>query len=89
MSNNKSYTNLTLEELLTEEKKMKRNETTSAVLIGVLIGIVLYGVAKGATGYIYILIPLVLLLGIIKNSQKQKDRLKQIQAEIDARNTKE
>ncbi len=37
---NKDYTKLTLEDLLIEEKKIKRNELTSSVIIGVLIGVI-------------------------------------------------
>lgn len=45
MLENKDYAELTLEELLIEEKKLKKKEIISAVLIGVAIGILVYGVA--------------------------------------------
>jgi len=87
MANNKDYSKLTLEELLIEEKKIKKNQTISAFIIGVLIGVMIYGVARNGIGFIYIFIPLILISGIYKNSQRLKNNLKQIQAEINAKNT--
>lgn len=80
------YDKMELEELLKEEKKIKRNETTSAVLIGFLIGVIVYGVVKNGIGFIYIFIPLILIYGIYRNSQKLRDDLKQIQTEIKTKN---
>ena len=80
------YDKMELEELLKEEKKIKRKETTSAVLIGFLIGVIVYGVVKNGIGFIYIFIPLILIYGIYRNSQKLKDNLKQIQTEIKTKN---
>jgi len=89
MADNKDYSKLPLEELLAEEKKIKKNEITSAVLIGIAIGIMVYGIATKGIGFLYIFIPLLLIGGIYKNSQKQKHNLKQIQAEINVKNTKQ
>ena len=88
MLDDKDYSKSTLEDLLTEEKKIKKKETTSAVIIGVLIGVIVYGVAKSGIGFIYIFIPLILIYGFYRNSQKLKHNLKQIQVEINAKNTK-
>jgi F0F1-type ATP synthase assembly protein I len=85
MSDNKDYSKLALDELLTEEKKIKKAEITSAVLIGFLIGVIVYGVAKNGFGFLYIFIPLLLIAGIAKNAQKLKQKLKQIRAEISAK----
>ena len=87
MLNIRDYSNLTLEELLAEEKKIKRNEITSAVIIGILIGVIVYGVEKNGFGFIYIFIPLLLIYGIHKHSQKLKQNLKEIQTEVNARKT--
>lgn len=87
MSDKKDYSKLTLEELLIEERKIKNKEITSAVIIGFLMAPMIYGVAKNGIGYVYIIIPLILILGIYKNSQKLKRNLKQIQAEIRAKNS--
>lgn len=87
MSDKKDYSKLTLEELLKEEKKIKKNETISAFIIGFLISVMVYGVAKNGFGFLYIFIPLILIGGVYKNSQKLKDNLKQIRTEINTKNT--
>lgn len=89
MSDKKDYSKLTLEELLVEEKKTKKNETFSAGLIGFMMGIMIYGIVTKGFGFLYIAIPLFLIFLFYKNSQTQKQNLKQIQAEIDARNSKQ
>lgn len=88
MLDNKDYSKWTIEDLLLEEKKIKKNETVSAFLIGFLVSVIIFGVAKNGIGFLYIFIPLLLIIGIYKNSQKHKDDLKQIQIEIDAKNAK-
>ncbi len=80
------YSEWALEELLAEEKRIKKGEITSAVMIGFLVGIMIYGVAKDGTGILYIIIPVFLILGIYRNSKKQKQKLKEIQLEIKAKN---
>ncbi|WP_133272165.1 FUSC family protein [Hymenobacter radiodurans] len=89
MSDKKDYSELTLEELLIEEKKVKKNAVFSAGLIGFMVGIMIYGIVTKGFGFLYIAIPLFLILLIYKNSQIQKQNLKQIQAEIDVRNLKQ
>ena len=58
----------------------------SSVLIGFLAGIIIFGVAMNGFGFVYVVIPVVLILGIIKHSNKQKSNLKLIQEELDSRN---
>ncbi len=79
---NPNYSKRTLEELKAEEKKLKRNEVLSAGLIGFSVGIIIYGIAKGGFGFIYIAIPLGLIYLVYRNSKKTKDALKKLQAEI-------
>ena len=78
----KDYTQFTLEELRSEEKKIKRNKTISAFLIGLLIGVMVYAVAMGNAGFISILLPMFLIAGVMKNSKKQIAELKEIQGVI-------
>lgn len=80
MSDNKEYSKWTLEELVAEEKKMKRNQTIHAFMIGFLISVMVYGVAKNGFGFLYIFVPLILISGVIKQSQKLKENLKEIEA---------
>ncbi len=82
---NKDYSKLALGELLTEEKKIKKMEITAAVVIGFLIGVIVYGVAKNGFGFLYIFILLLLIAGIAKNSQNLRKKQKQIRAEISAK----
>jgi hypothetical protein len=85
MSSIKDYSKMPPEELSAEEKKLKRSEILSAVLVGFLVGIMIYGVAANGFGFLYTVIPLVLIAGIVKGSQNQKSRLKEIRAEIESR----
>ncbi|MBK6795374.1 MAG: hypothetical protein IPG76_00835 [Acidobacteria bacterium] len=82
MLSKKDYSKLTLEELLTEEQKVKRNGTYSAGFIGILIGVMIYGVGKNGFGFLALAIPLFLISVIYKNSQLQKQNLELIQTEI-------
>ena len=85
MPENKDYTAFTLEELLKEEKKARKNEILSAVAAGFLIGIMVFGIVKNGFGFIYIFIPLLLLFFISRNSQNLKRDLKQIREAISAK----
>ncbi len=85
MFDNKDYSAMRLEELLAEEKKIKRLGTFSAGLIGCLIGVIIYGVAKNGFGFLYIFLPLLMIFGIYKNSQSLKQKLEQIRGEISAK----
>lgn len=86
MSKNKDYATMALEELLAEEKKIKQKGIISAVLIGIAIGIMVYGIAKSGFGFLHILLPSLLIYGIYRNSQPLKQALKQVQAEIKDKN---
>jgi len=83
---NKDYTNLSLEELLAEEQKIKKNETLSRFLIGFLVGIMIFGTVSKGFGVLHILLPLVLISAIYKNSQNQKKNLTEVQSAINTKN---
>ncbi|RFP65179.1 hypothetical protein D0N36_09945 [Hymenobacter lapidiphilus] len=87
MPNDKDYAALPLEALLAEEKDVKRNQLLSAATIGFLVGVMVYGLVKNGLGFLYLAIPLFLIVGIYKNSRVQKQRLEQIRAEIGLRKT--
>jgi uncharacterized membrane protein len=82
MFETKDYTKLSQEELLTEEKKLKKGEFFSAGLIGFLIGILGYGIVTKGIGFLHIALPLVLISVLYKGSQVQKMNLKHVQAEM-------
>ena len=85
MPANKDYLQMTREELLIEEKKIKKRDAFSAALIGFLIGVMVYGIAKDGFGIIYIGIPAFLIFGIYKNTQNLKLKLKEVQKAIQAK----
>lgn len=82
MTDNKDYTQFTLEELLSEEKKMKKNEIYAALAIGFLIGIMVFGIAKKGLGFIYIYIPVIFIFMILKKSKAHKQNRERIQSAI-------
>lgn len=86
MSKNKDYAKLAPEALQAERKKIKNKEIIAAAVVGFLIGIMIYGTVKNGFGFIYIVIPLVLIVGIVRNAQQLKQELKEIQAAINAKN---
>ncbi len=88
MSDNQNYTEWTLETLLTEEKKLKQKGIISAVLIGVALGILVYGIVKNGFGFLHIFLPLVLIYWFNKEAEKNKLKLKEVRAAIEHKNTK-
>jgi cadmium resistance protein CadD (predicted permease) len=62
----KELSELTNEELLVEAKKMKSTSIINATLIGVMIGIVIYSVAKNNFGF-FALIPLFIGFKVFHN----------------------
>ncbi|MCP9768457.1 hypothetical protein EGI22_11075 [Lacihabitans sp. LS3-19] len=82
MSQIKDYTKLPLEELLIEQKKIKKQQLSSAVLIGILIGLMIYGIFSGGFGWVYISISIFMIYIIYNGSKKLKLHLEQITAEI-------
>lgn len=67
----KELSALTDQELLEKAKKMKTNAIINAALIGFMIGIVIYSVAKNTFG-LFILIPLFFIYKLINNSKDDK-----------------
>jgi riboflavin transporter FmnP len=62
---------LTDQELLDQEKKMKSTSITNAVFIGFMIGIVIYSIVKNSLGF-FTLIPLFFAFKLFKNSKNNK-----------------
>jgi hypothetical protein len=73
MKENK-LTELTDHELLQEAKKMKSTSITNAVLVGFLLGIVVYSVVKNSLGFLT-LIPLFFAYKLINNSKYTRKEL--------------
>lgn len=77
----KELSELTDEELLQEAKKMKSNSIVNALLIGFLIGIIIYSIVKSSLGLLT-LIPLFFVYKLV-NSSKKDEALKRLLKERD------
>ena len=82
MADKKDYSGFTTEALLAEEKKIRSNRTLSAVLVGFLTGVIIYGIVTSGFGLVYLFISLGLILLIYKHSQKQQQQLDEVQAAL-------
>jgi len=85
MTDKKDYAKLTLEELLAEEKKIKRQDITGSVFVGFLVGVMLFGLIMNGFGLLYTAIPLLIIAAVAKNGQTIKAKLKELREEIDGR----
>ncbi len=66
----KKITELSDQELLEKRKKTKSASIINAVFIGVMIGIIIYSVAKNSLGF-FTLLPLFLAFKAFDNCSKQ------------------
>lgn len=64
----KELTELTDEELLQEKRKLKQTKIINATLIGFLVGIVIWSLAKDTWGFLT-LIPLFFIYKLVNNSK--------------------
>lgn len=88
MLSKNDYSQLSIEELLIEEKKVKKNGTVSSVLIGLLIGVMIYSIVKNGFSFLPLVLPLFLIIAVFRNSQIQKQNLEQIQVEVGVKKMK-
>lgn len=86
MAEHKNYTEWTLEALQAEEKKLKRSEITAALIVGFSAGIMIFGWVMNGFGVLYTVIPLLIIAAVVRNDQTTKKQLKEVKAEISARN---
>lgn len=82
MSPKKDYSSWTDDDLFVEQKKIKRNRSIAAVLVGFLIGIMIYGLVQNGFGLLYTAIPALLIAGIARNDQIQKQKLEEIRSHL-------
>ena len=80
MLTNKDYTQRTIEELVSEEKKMKSGKVTTALFIGLLVGIAVYSATH--KGFI---LPIILLIAAFAIGYRESENRKNLQAEINRR----
>ena len=72
--NQKELSELTDQELLGEAKKMKSTSITNAILIGFMVGIVIYSIVQNSVGF-FTLLPLFFIYKMV-NGSKNHDTLK-------------
>ena len=82
----KKLSELTDQELLDEAKKMKSNSIIHALLIGIMIGIIIYGVVKNNLGFLT-LIPLYFAYKVFNNPENNKNN-KELEILLKERNLK-
>nr|WP_295927580.1 hypothetical protein [uncultured Dyadobacter sp.] len=82
MFSSKDYSKMTLEELLSEEKKMKSQKAITAIVIGLLVGVAIYAATHKS-----FLLPVILLIVSFQIGYRNAQNLKSIQEEISRRNT--
>jgi uncharacterized membrane protein YbjE (DUF340 family) len=70
----KELSGLTDQELLEKAKKLKSTATMNAVLIGFLIGIILYSILKNSIG-LFTLIPLFFVFKLLNKKNKPLEKL--------------
>ena len=80
----KNISELTDQELLQEAKKMKSTSIINALLIGFLIGIMIYSIMKNGLGFLL----LILLFFIFKLVNKSKYDNKELEKVLKERNLK-
>ena len=67
----RDLTKLTDEELLKEKRKLKNTKIINATLIGFLVGIVIWSIAKNTWGFLT-LIPLFFIYKLVNHSKNDK-----------------
>jgi hypothetical protein len=78
----KDYTGCTKEQLLAAQQQIKNQQKLSALGIGILLGIMVYGIINNGFGFLHLAIPVVLMGGIYRNSQVQKENFASIEEEL-------
>ncbi len=68
----KNLAELTDEELLEKAKKMKSTATINALMIGFMIGIIIYSIVRNSLGF-FTLIPLFFAYKLINRSKNNKE----------------
>lgn len=79
--NDHNINNQSREELLLEQKKIKKTKITTAFLMGLLLGIAVYSSVKNGIGF-FTFFPLLFVYLLYKNSIKTNEREKEINARL-------
>ncbi|MBF6607381.1 MAG: FUSC family protein [Flavobacterium sp.] len=68
---------MTDQELLLEAKRMRSTSLTNAVLIGFLIGVIIYGVVNDSIGFLAI-IPLFMIYKLVNSTKYKRTELQNL-----------
>ncbi|PKP27335.1 MAG: hypothetical protein CVU06_02345 [Bacteroidetes bacterium HGW-Bacteroidetes-22] len=82
-----NLTELSDQEILQKLKKIKNNEIIDASIIGITIGIAIYGTVKNGLEF-FTFFPLILAYIVVRNSTNNKILEKELQKELKSRNLK-
>nr|WP_321452582.1 hypothetical protein [uncultured Carboxylicivirga sp.] len=80
-------TELSDQKLLQKLKKIKNNKIIDATIIGITIGVTIYGTVKNGFEF-FTFFPLILAYIVVRNSTNNKILEKEIQKELKSRNLK-
>lgn len=80
MASTNDYATMTLDQLVSEEKKLKSYRNPAAVFLGFLVGIAVFAAVKGKTWLV-----VMVLSGVFILAARNAQALKNIQAEIKSR----
>lgn len=80
-------TRMSLDELQRAEKRTRNERITVAVLIGFLIGVIIYGVATKGLGLLHTLLPAGLIILLTRSMGKTNQRMAAIRAELGKKRT--
>ncbi|MBL8002799.1 MAG: hypothetical protein JNL05_12650 [Flavobacteriales bacterium] len=82
MEANKDYTRMSLEELVAEEKKARKEQTLTAVMMGFMLGVLAFGVATQGFRLVMVVFPIALFYVFFRSGKKTGERLAAIRAEL-------
>ncbi len=80
-------TELCDEELLQKLKSLKKNKIVDAIIIGFTVGIAIYSAVMNGLGF-FTFFPLIIGYMIIRNSKNNEILEKELQKELQSRNSK-
>jgi hypothetical protein len=79
MARSKDYRTLNKAELEKELKRLKGEQKTTNFIMGFCVGIMVFGYASNGFGWVYTLIPLLLIGALYQASKPRKEKMKQME----------
>jgi hypothetical protein len=79
MSENKDYNTLSRAELEKLMKQLKGEQKTANFIMGFCVGVMVFGYASNGFGWVYTLIPLLIIGAMYKSSHPRKEKMKELE----------